>query len=175
MFCWYAGGSVFAIWNVFQTNGLDVRLLALGGLAPVLLDAPFGAMRYAHTLLVPVALLALVMLGTMPLRARDAGARGRRRRGKRLLRRQLLSLPIGWLAGLALSGAFTHAHVFWWPAFGTTFGNVALLPPPIWIAVLELLGIAALRWCWVRFGLDNRERRAALVRHGRVMTDRGWT
>ncbi|HEY1739047.1 MAG TPA: hypothetical protein VGI86_10070 [Acidimicrobiia bacterium] len=155
MFFWYVGGSVFAIWNVFQTNGLDVRLLALGGLAPVIVDAPFGAMQYGHTLLVPVALLGLVMLGTTG-------------RGKRLVRRRLLSLPIGWLAGLALSGAFTHAHVFWWPAFGTDFGNVALLPPLVWIVVLELVGVAALRWCWVRFGLRDPRRRAALIRDGRV-------
>ncbi len=156
MFFWYLGGAVFAIWNVFQTNGLDVRLLALGGLAPVIVDAPFDEMRYGHTLLVPVALLAIVMLATMG-------------RGKRLTRRRLLSLPIGWLAGLALSGAFAHAHVFWWPAFGTSFGNVSLFPGAVWIIVLELLGIAALRWCWVRFGLRNRERRAELMRHGRVV------
>ncbi|HEY1739604.1 MAG TPA: hypothetical protein VGI86_12880 [Acidimicrobiia bacterium] len=156
MFFWYVGGTVFAIWNVFQTNGLDVRLLALGGLAPVIVDAPFGAMRYGHTLLVPVALLALVMLATVG-------------RGRRLARRRLLSLPIGWLAGLALSGAFTHAHVFWWPAFGTGFGNVALLPPVLWIVVFELVGLAALRWCWVRFGLRDPRRRTMLMRQGRVM------
>jgi hypothetical protein len=156
MFFWYAGGSVFAIWNVFQTNGLDVRLLALGGLAPVIVDAPFGAQRYGHTLLVPVAVLAIVMLATMG-------------RGKRLLRRQLLSLPIGWLAGVGLSGAWAHPHVFWWPAFGSDFGNVALFPPLPWIIVLELLGLAALRWCWLRFGLRDPARRAQLLRHGRVV------
>ncbi len=156
MFCWYLGGSVFAIWNVFQSNGLDVRLLALGGLAPVLVDAAFGSMRYGHTLLVPVVLLVAVMLAT-------AG------RGRRLARRQLLSLPIGWLAGLGLSGAFAHAHVFWWPAFGGDFGHVALFPPLGWAVLLELLGIAALRWCWLRFGLRNPERRNTLVRHGRVV------
>jgi hypothetical protein len=155
MFFWYVGGTVFAIWNVFQTNGLDVRLLALGGLAPVIVDAPFGAMRCGHTLLVPVALLALVMLATVG-------------RGRRLARRRLLSLPIGWLAGLALSGAFTHAHVFWWPAFGTAFGTVDLLPPLLWIVLLELAGLVALRWCWLRFGLRSPQRRAALMRHGRV-------
>jgi hypothetical protein len=156
MLCWYAGGSVFAIWNVFQTNGLDVRLLALGGLAPLLVDVAFGAQRYGHTMLVPAALLALVMLATMG-------------RGRRLLRRRLLSLPIGWLAGLALSGAFAHSHVFWWPAFGTDFGDAALLPPIAWIVVLELLGVAALRWCWVRFGLHDRARRAEFLRTGRVV------
>ena len=156
MLFWYAGGSVFAIWNVFQTNGLDVRLLAIGGLAPVLVDAAFGAQRYGHTLLVPVAVLAIVMLVTVG-------------RGKRLLRRRFLSLPIGWLAGVALSGAWAHPHVFWWPAFGTDFGNVALFPPLPWIVAFELLGVAALRWCWLRFGLRDRGRRAELFRYGRVV------
>ncbi len=156
MFFWYAGGSVFAIWNVFQTNGLDVRLLALGGLAPLLVDAPFGAQRIGHTLVVPVALLVAVMLATPG-------------RGRRLRRRRLLSLPIGWLCGTALSGAFTHAHVFWWPAFGADFGRVRLLPPLAGALVLEAIGIVALRWCWVRFGLRDRARRAELLRHGRVI------
>jgi hypothetical protein len=105
---------------------------------------------------VPVVLLGAVMLLTTG-------------RGRRLRRRRLLSLPIGWLAGLALSGAFTHAHVFWWPAFGTSFGHVHLLPPVGWIVAFEALGLVALRWCWVRFGLRNRNRRAELVRHGRVI------
>ena len=66
-------------------------------------------------------------------------------------------------------GRVTHAHVFWWPAFGTDFAHVALLPPLLWIVLLEALGLAALRWCWVRFGLRDPQRRTLLLRQGRVI------
>ena len=105
MLLWYCAGTVFAIWNVFQSNGLDTRLLALGGLLPVLVDAPFGEQRYGHSLLAPVCCLAVVMGITTG-------------RGNKLRRRRLIGLPIGWMCGTALSGAFANQRVFWWPAFG---------------------------------------------------------
>jgi hypothetical protein len=156
MFCWYAAGSVFIVWNVFQSAGLDIRAVALGGLAPLIVDLPFGEQRYGHTLLAPVVVLAIVMAVT-------AG------HGHRLLRRHLIGLPIGWFCGLALSGAFTHDQTFWWPFRGTTFEGAPLLPAwPVAIA-LEVLGLLALRWCWTRFRLDVPARRRALWRRGRVM------
>jgi hypothetical protein len=155
LFFWYAAGAVFVVWNVFQSAGLDFRAVALGALLPLLVDLPFGHQAFAHSLLAPVALLALVMLATSG-------------RGHRLLRRHLIGLPIGWFCGLALSGAFASQHVFWWPAFGADFGHVALLPAPAAIVVEELLGLLALRWIWVRFGLREPTRRRALLRRGRL-------
>src|SRR4029453_880210 len=102
MILWPAFGSIFAVWNVFQSPGLDFRIVALGAVLPLLLDAPFGEQAYAHTLLSAVVALVLTMLCT-------AG------RGNRLRRRRALGLPIGWFAGLVLSGAWAHKEVFWWP------------------------------------------------------------
>ena len=155
MVLWYAAGSVFAVWNVFQSAGLDVRTVAVGALLPLLVDLPAGHQVYAHSLLAPVVLLAAVMLVTSG-------------RGRRLLRRRVIGLPIGWFCGLALSGAFASQRVFWWPGFGTGFGHVALLPALPVVVVEELLGVAALRWIWVRFGLRDPNRRRDLVRRGRL-------
>jgi hypothetical protein len=155
MLTWYAAGAVFGVWNVFQSGGIDVRMVAIGSLAPLLVDVGFGAQRYGHTLLAPVAALVLVMLAT-------AG------RGHRLLRRHLIGVPIGWFCGIALSGSFTHQHTFWWPALGTTFDRASLLPPLPWALVLEAIGLLALRWCWVHFGLRDPARRRTLWRAGKV-------
>ena len=155
MFCWYAAGTVVVIWNVFQTNGLDVRILALGGLLPVLVDLPVGHQAFGHTLLAPVAALTIVMLATVG-------------RGRRLLRRRLLGLPIGWMCGVALAGSFVHQQIFWWPAFGTDFDRVPIYPALPVACVLEAIGLLAAAWCWNRFGLRDPVRRADFWRHGRV-------
>lgn len=154
MLFWYAAGSVFLVWNVFQSAGVDMRAVAIGALAPLLVDLPFGEQRYGHTLVVAVVVLAVVMVAT-------AG------RGRRLVRRHLIGVPIGWFCGLALSGAFLHQHTFWWPALGSEFEGAALVPWPGALG-LELAGLAALRWCWLRFGLRDPARRRALWRTGRV-------
>ena len=44
MVIWFAFGSIFAVWNVFQSPGLDFRLIALGALLPL---APRRAVRRA--------------------------------------------------------------------------------------------------------------------------------
>ena len=159
MITWYAAGAVFVVWNVFQSGGLDVRAIALGGLAPLLVDAPFGEQRHGHTLLAAVVALMVVMVVT----ARPG------KRGRRLLRRHLIGFPIGWFCGLALSGAFAHDHTFWWPVRGRTFEGASLWPSwPVAVA-LEAVGLLALRWCWIRFRLGDRSRRRALWRRGRVV------
>lgn len=155
MFFWYAAGSVFAVWNVFQSAGLDFRAVAIGALLPLLVDLPFGHQAYGHALIAPVAALVLVMAATSG-------------RGRRLLRRRVIGLPIGWFCGLALSGAFASQDVFWWPAFGSSFGHVALLPAVPFVVLEELLGLAAVAWIWNRFGLRQPSRRRELLRRGRL-------
>jgi hypothetical protein len=155
MVIWLACGSIFAVWNVFQSSGLDIRLIALGAVLPLAIDAPFGGQSYAHTLLSGVILLTIAMLATIG-------------RGNRLRRRRALSLVIGWFAGLVLSGAWTNKEVFWWPAFGFERPDAPLLPPWPIVIVLELLGIGAAAWIWVRFGLADRARRAIMLRTGHV-------
>jgi hypothetical protein len=155
VFFWYAAGSVFGVWNVFQSAGLDFRAVAVGALLPLLADQPFGHQAYAHALVAPVAALVLVMLATSG-------------RGRKLLRRRVIGLPIGWFCGLVLSGAFASQRVFWWPAFGRSFGHVALLPGVAVVIGEELLGLAAARWIWIRFGLRDPRRRRELLRRGRL-------
>jgi len=152
---WFAFGSIFGVWNVFQSSGLDFRLIAIGALVPELLDAPFGAQAYAHTLLAAVAVLTVAMLAT-------AG------RGRRLRRRRTLSLAIGWFAALVLSAAWAHKELFWWPAFGASRPNAELFA--IWpvVVVEEMLGAAAAWWTWTRFGLADGVRRGEFLRAGRL-------
>jgi hypothetical protein len=155
MILWRAFGAIFGVWNVFQSGGLDFRLVALGAVLPLAVDAPFGGQSYAHTLLCAVVLLVVVMVATTG-------------RGHRLRRRRALSFVIGWFASLVLGGAWAHKEVFWWPAFGLERPHAPLFPPWPLAVLLELAGLAAAAWVWSRFGLADRARRAAFVRRGRL-------
>ena len=155
MILWYAFGAIFIVWNVFQSPGLDFRLIALGALLPVVVDAPFGAQAYAHTLLAAVVVLLITMALTTG-------------RGHRLRRRRALSLAIGWFCGLVLAGSWTHNDVFWWPLLGAGRPDAPLFGPWLLVIVEELLGLAAAWWTWTRFGLADRDRRRAFVRTGRL-------
>jgi hypothetical protein len=155
MLLWFVFGAIFGVWNVFQSPGLDFRLVAAGALLPELIDLPFGAQAYAHTLLAAIVVLTATMLATMG-------------KGRRLLRRRVLGLAIGWFSALVLSAAWSHKEVFWWPAFGVSRPDAALFPA--WPVVVgeELLGLAAAWWTWTRFGLRDDARRRALVHAGRL-------
>lgn len=135
MFFWYIGLSVLGVAVVFRSVGVDYRLVALGSLLPLVVDIPFGYRAYGYSLLFAVALLVVVMIGTI----------GR----PRLLRRRLLCLPIGVFCGLILSGAFTNDELFWWPFLGSSFAHEALLPT-WWVVVIEeLVGLFV---CWALVG-----------------------
>jgi len=155
MVLWFAFGSIFGVWNVFQSPGLDFRLIALGALLPLVLDAPFGEQAYAHTLLSAVVVLVAVMALTTG-------------RGHRLRRRRALGLAIGWFSGLVLAASWAHQKVFWWPAFGAARPRAALLAPWAVVVVEELLGLAAARWAWTLFGLADPARRREFWRSGRL-------
>ena len=156
MLLWFVGGSVVAVWAVFHDPAFDYRLVAVGALLPDVIDVWTGGAWLGHTLLLSVALLVGVMLGT---------------RKRRRLRRRLLALPIGMFLHLVLDGMWSVREVFWWPAFGWSFGDTAVpsldRPWPV-VVVLEAAGLAALVWCWRRFGLADPERRWLLVRTGRL-------
>ena len=105
MLLWYLGVSVAFVWNVFRSPALDYRLVMLGSVLP-LVEVVLGGPRLLHTLVFTVVLLGVVMLAT---------------RHRRLLRRRLISLPIGLMVGLVLDGSWTAKAVFWWPFFGWAF------------------------------------------------------
>jgi hypothetical protein len=154
MLLWYIAPSIVAVHEVFRSRGLDYRLVALGAVLPLLLDAPFGRFAYFHSVFVAAALLATVMVGTI----------GR----SRLLRRRLVCVPIGWFCCLVLSGAFLHDVSFLWPLLGSDFPDVSLIPPLTLLVLLDATGLAVAWWAWGRFGLADPQRRAEFRDTGRL-------
>ena len=161
MVLWFAGVSWVIVWQVFQDPAIDYRLIVVGALLPDLVDGPLGGARVLHTLLFSVVLLGTVMIAT---------------RDRRRLRRRLLALPIGTFVHLVLDGMWARTKVFWWPLFGKSFPAGALpslFHPVVLIVVEEVVGAAALWWCWRRFGLGDGTRRALFVQTGRLAPDFG--
>jgi hypothetical protein len=154
MLLWYVGLSVVIVLLVFQSSGVDYRLVAVGSLLPLAIDLPVRRLWLGHTLIASVTLLVLVMLVTI----------GR----PRLLRRRLLCLPIGAFCGLALSAAWTNTDVFWFPFTGSTLPDAPLLPAPGIVLLEELAGLAAIVWVVYRCGLRDPARRDEFVRTGRL-------
>lgn len=155
MLLWFVGPAVAIVWLVFRSPAVDNRVVALGAVLP-LLEVVLGGPRVLHTLLGAVAALVLVMGAT---------------RGRRLVRRRWLGVPIGLFLHLALDGTITRSDLFWWPAFGTAFPGGPLPEldrAPVVIVVLELVGALVCWWCWRTFGLDDPERRRAMLRTGQV-------
>ena len=154
MLLWYTGVSVVIVLVVFQSVGVDYRLVALGALVPLVLDLPLWRMAYGHSLTVTVGLLVVVMVATI----------GR----PRLVRRRLLCVPIGAFCGLLLSGAWMETDVFWWPFTGASIPHVDLFPAVGILVLEELAGLAAWAYVVVRFGLAEPAPRAAFLRTGRL-------
>lgn len=153
---WFAGLAFVLVWAIFTDTAIDYRLVMVGAVLADLVDGAAGGPWLLHTLLFSVVLLLTVMLGT---------------RGRRRLRRRLLALPIGTFCHLLLDATWTRTALFWWPVFGSSFpggGLPSLQRPWPLVAVQELAGVAALAWCWHRFGMGEPERRRRFVRTGRI-------
>jgi hypothetical protein len=152
---WFVGLSIVLVWVVFQSPALDVRVVAAGSLVP-LLDGVTGGPWVLHTLAGSVGTLVLVMLAT---------------RGRRLLRRTLLGIPIGMFLHLVLDGAWANGELFWWPFLGggAFDGRLPELDRPVGVLVLlELAGVVALLWAHRAFGLDQSARMRDLKATGRL-------
>lgn len=158
MLIWFAALGVVLTWAVFQSPALDYRLVALGAVLPVV-EVPFGA-GPLHTLAAPTLVLAVVMLVT---------------RGRRLVRRRWLGLPIGMYLHLVLDGAWARTETFWWPVLDRRFspGPAPEVDRGIWWLLMELVGVAAAVWAYRRFGLDDPGRRRRFVTTGQL--DRATT
>jgi hypothetical protein len=157
MFFWFIGLAFVGVVLVFRSPALDYRMVILGSIVPLgdLVTGVVGVPPVLHTLLAPVVVMTGVMLLT---------------RNRRLLRRRLLGIPIGMFMHLALDGTWSTTELFWWPAFGLDFADVALptLGRGLVGLVMELIGVAVVVWSWRRFGLDDPGRREEFVRHGRL-------
>ncbi|HEX8804895.1 MAG TPA: hypothetical protein VF743_11900 [Acidimicrobiales bacterium] len=157
MVLWFAGGAFVLVWLVFRSPAVDYRLVMAGALLP-LVELPFGEPRVLHSLIGSVALLGLAMLLT-PRR--------------RLVQRRLVAIPIGTFVHLLLDGTWTDTTAFWWPFSGLAWSDSPLpeLSRGPFTVVLEVLGAAALWWCWRRFGLDDPARRRRFLRTGQLDRD----
>lgn len=157
MLLWFAGAAFVVVWVVFKDPAIDYRVVMAGAIVPDLIDGLTGGRWIAHTLLASVVVLAAVMLAT---------------RGRRLLRRQLLFLPIGMFLHLVLDGMWTDRDVFWWPVFGGQLGGRLPSLERLGLdVVLELIGVACLLWAWRRFELADPERRRRFLTTGRLSRD----
>ncbi len=152
MILWFAACAVMGAWMVLRDQNFDYRFIAVGALAPDLLDAPLGHRGLAHTLVFAVGSLAVVMAVTV---------------NRRPVRKRLIALPIGLLAHLVLDFVFAQQRLFWWPAFGS-WRSYDLLPPPMVFVVRELVGVFVAVQIVRRFGLRDRDRRAEFLRTGRI-------
>ncbi len=155
MFFWFIGVSFAFVWMVFRSPALDYRLVMLGSVLPIG-EVVLGGPRVLHTLVFVVGLLGIVMLAT---------------RERRLVRRRWISLPIGLMMHLVLDGVWTQTQVFWWPFFGIDFGP-GLVPEldhgAAAAIIMEMIGLGALAWCYVTFGLADPEHRRTFLRTGHL-------
>lgn len=155
MLLWFCGVSVAAVWLVFRSPAIDYRLVMLGSVLPVG-EVVLGGPKLLHTLLASVSVLVLIMLATQQ---------------RRLLRRRLIGLPIGMMMHLVLDGIWARQVVFWWPFFGTGFGDGGL--PELshglgLVLLLEVAGAAALLWCWRAFDLADPANRRLFLSTGHL-------
>jgi hypothetical protein len=152
---WFWGTAFLTVWAVFHDPSIDYRVLLVGAILPDVIDGPFGGARVAHSVTFSVAVLVVVMLGTI---------------GRRPLRRRLLFLPIGMILHLVFDGAFANTKVFWWPFSGLSPSHASL--PTVdrggWNVLFELAGLAILAWAWRRFGLADPRRRQLFWRTGHL-------
>lgn len=155
MILWFAGVSFVFVWWVFRSPALDYRLVMLGSVLP-LGDLVFGGPRWMHTLIAPVALLAVLMLATQK---------------RRLVRRRWIGIPIGMLMHLVLDGIWARPKAFWWPFLGTAFPTGGLPEfehPVVFTLLLEAIGAGCLVWAWRAFGLSDQATRARFLRTGQL-------
>ncbi len=154
MLIWYLVLAVVGVWAVFDSPALDYRLVMVGAVLPVV-EIVLGRPGPLHSLVVAVGVLALVMLAT---------------RGRRILRRRLLGLPIGLFAYLVLSGTWADTAAFWWPLTG--LGLSTSEPPELARGgislLLEIVGVAVGLWWMRRVGLDDPAHRATFRSTGQL-------
>lgn len=159
MLFWFLLSAPFLVAEIFKSPMVDYRLVAVGAVLP-LIELALPNAFVLHTLLAPVLVLTIVMLTTI---------------GRRLLRRRLLGIPIGMFFHLLLDGTWASASLFWWPAFGLSFSELAV-PEASSLGlrlVLELAGLGIGAFAYRRYGLGEPEKRDRLIRTGHLTTS--WT
>lgn len=153
MLIWFAVMSIVLTFVVFRSPAIDYRLVALGGVLPVI-ELPIGT-GPLHSLLAPTVVLGVVMLTTTR---------------SRLTRRRWLGLPIGMYLHLVLDFAWARSEVFWWPFLGVgiEWGRPFEVERGVFGVVLELVAILVGAWAYKRFGLEDPELRRRFITSGQL-------
>ncbi len=159
MLFWFIAFGVIGVALVFDSRGVDFRFVAAGSILP-LLEVVTGSPWFLHTLVVNVGILAVVMFATA-------------KKGRKLLRRQWLGLPIGLMMFLIAAGVWQRTELIGWPFFGVSKGiGEGKLPafdrPLVVLLILELAGIATLVWFTRTRQLNNPSNRRIFYKTGRL-------
>ena len=156
VFFWFLTLSIVGVALVFDSPNLDYRLVAFGSLLPII-EIFFGGPWIGHTLIFPVAVMSLIMLVA---------------RGKRLVQRRWLGLPIGLFAHLVLDATWARTKVFWWPFTGFDSLGGSRVPETEWWPmnlVLEIIGVIVGCWLWKKFRFKDKTYREAFIREGKLI------
>lgn len=158
MFLYLPAVSALITYYIFNSKGIDYRMVALGSLLPISIDLAIGHPSLGHSFLFPVAALILIMLITI----------GR----SRMLRRQLLCIVIGIFLALVLEGSFLHEQMWWWPSqLRANEESLALFPSTlIWI-VRDAIGLIALYVLFSIGELYKKEKRSEFFSTGRITSN----
>ena len=170
MLFWHVGATTAFIRYAFRDPAMDLRFLALGAIAPDLIDLPIGIAMWdtfasvrltAHTL----AFGALVMVAVLTFT----------RRGAR--RKRWMLFAVGILMHLALDAMWRSPETLWWPFLGTDFASTGfetygaylgdlLTSPVMWAG--EVAGLAYVGWLARRARAEDPNVRRAFLRTGVV-------
>lgn len=156
MLLWFVGSAALAVWLVFRDDRFDYRVLALGALAPDIVDGVAGGTGVAHSVTTSVAVMAAVMALTV---------------GRRPARRRWLALPIGMFLHLVADGVFSNTAAFWWPFAGLSLdgGPLPSIERGWWSLALEVVGVAMIAFLWRTHSLGDPAQRSLLVTQGRLV------
>lgn len=146
MLLWFIGVSLAMVWFVFRDAHFPFAWVALGAVLPDLIGLLPGTVAPAHSIVLVVGYLTIVMLLTI---------------GRRQLRKKALAVAFGLFMHLVADFVFTNTQMFWWPLGGTDL-DVTRLPtldrPLLANFALEFAGAVLLVWFLRRLAVARQVR-----------------
>ncbi len=170
MLFWHLGGTIALIRYAFRDERMDLRMLALGAVAPDLIDTSFGLAVFSETQSVRLIGHSLALSGAVMVAVLLTTRRGRPRK-------RWMPLAIGMLMHLFLDAMWAAPETLWWPFLGFSFSTVdaatageylsAVFNDP-WVWALELIGLAYLMELGRRAKITSADARRELWATGRI-------